>query len=273
MPLQYRDRLRFEVPSWLSDRPLNTAGFRILYALSAIMDGIVQYALEGFQMRLPGIGSSTALDIIGKDRGIVRGFEETDESYAERLIEWLEYWRYAGNAFVLLKALQTYLPLDTTVKIVTRSGLWYVVYPDRTIEVLKTNNWDWDSISNPDRANRWADFWVIIDPPNFDKDGQWDDAMSNWFERPTEIFGNDAQVAVAKSVMDICSQWKGPHSHLDTLILSYDSSQFDHLAPPLSPGLPDGRYGEWSKNVAGSQVEARTLNARYWVLNPDEGLA
>lgn len=268
-PTQFRESLRFDVPSWLSDRIGKNVGFRILWTLASVADALIQFAMDGAQARLPGAGTGSALEAIGRDRGIIRGADETDESYADRLVEWLDYWRGAGNAFVLIKALQGYLPFDVNVKLVTRSGFWYVLYADKSIEYFKTNNWDWDSNSNPERADRWSDFWVIIDPVNFDKDGEWGDGGSFWAEAPLSTFGSDVVVGIAKSVIDIVAQWKGPHTHFDTLILSHNGSQFDPLAFPGDFGLPDGWYGKWSKNVGGSQVPARTLDARYWVLTPN----
>ena len=268
-PTQFRQSLNFDVPSWLSDRAGKNVGFRILWSIATAIDGVIQYAMDGVEARLPGAGTASALPYIGRDRGIIRGAEETDASYADRLVQWLDYWRAAGNAYVLIFALQAYLPVKAKIKLVTRSSVWYTLDVDGSLSFVKASNWDWDSLSNPERAGRWSDFWIIIDPVNFPKDGQWGDGTSFWGEAPKQVFGSDCTAAVAKSVIDIVSQWKGPHTHFDTLILSYNASQFDPLATPGDPGLPDGWYGVWSRNSGGSQIATRTLDARYWELNPN----
>ena len=268
-PTQFRQSLNIDVPSWLSNRVGKTVGFRFLWSLATTIDGIIEYAMQGAQARLPGAGVADALPFIGRDRGIIRGAEETDESYADRLVQWLDYWRGAGNAWVLIRALQAYLPLETRVKLVTRASFWYTLNADGTIEYTQASNWNWDSLSNPERAGRWSDFWIVIDPPHFPTDTLWGDGASKWGEAPLQTFGSDVSTGIAKSIIDIVSQWKGPHTHFDTLILSYDANQFNPLDAPGSALLPDGWYGVWSRNISGSQVATRTLDARYWVLNPN----
>jgi len=165
--LSFRETLRRYVPPWLSDRPTSgrTAGFRYLYGLVAILDAGMQFLVEGMQARLPGVGTPTALPYIGRDRRIIRGPHETDADYAARLLEWLDLWRAAGNAYALAKALQAFLaPGHPRIRIVTRSGFWWTLDPSGELSwhLASPNNWNWDSHTHPEHAGRWADFWVIV---------------------------------------------------------------------------------------------------------------
>ena len=264
--LSFRETLRRYVPPWLSDRPTwgRTVGFRFLYGLAAILDGGMQLLVEGMQARLPGIGTPTALPYIGRDRRVIRGPNESDAEYAARLLDWLDLWRAAGNAYALAKALQAFLaPGHPRIRIVTRSGFWWTLDPSGELSWQLAGNWDWDSLTHPENAGCWADFWVIVYPPHFPTDGTWGDGGSFWGEPKT--FGQDVSTANAETIRSLVRQWKSAHSRCVALIFTYDLQSFDPSSPPGSPGMPDGRWGLWSRNdPAGRRVRSRRADARYW---------
>lgn len=268
MNLSFRETLRRYVPPWLSDRPTagRTVGFRYLYGIVALLDAGAQFVIEGIQARFPGIGTPTALPYIGRDRRIIRGPLESDAAYAARLIEWLDLWRAAGNAYALAKAFQAFLaPGRPRIRIVTRSGFWWTLEPsgELTWHLATPNNWDWDSLTHPERAACWSDFWVIVYPPHFSTAGTWGDGGSLWGER--KAFGQDTTTQNVETIRALIRQWKAAHARCVMVIFAYDPASFDPASLPGAPGMPDGRWGSWSKeNGVGGRVKSRRGDARYW---------
>ncbi|WP_437875228.1 hypothetical protein [Sorangium sp. So ce513] len=263
--LSFRETLRRFVPPWLSDRPGRTVGFRYLYALASVLDAGAEVLVQGIQARFPGLGTPTALPYIGRDRRIIRGPLETDAGYAARLVRWLEYWRAAGNAYVLVLALQGFLsPEHPRIRLVTRQGLWYTLEPSGELlwHRAAPNNWDWDSLTHPESAAHWSDFWLIVYPPHFEPDGTWGDGTSAW--GPGDAFGVQTTASNIAAIKAIVRQWKGAHTNCVTLILAYDPTSFDPASPPGAPGMPDGQWGYWSKDDGtGAYVKSRREDARY----------
>lgn len=268
MNLSFRETLRRYVPSWLSDRPTSgrTAGFRYLYGIVAILDAGAQFIVEGIQARFPGVGTPTALPYIGRDRRIIRGPLESDAAYAARLVEWLNYWRAAGNAYVLARAFQALLsPSNPRIRIVTRSGVWWTLEPSGELGYLKAepNNWDWDSATHPENAGQWSDFWVIVYPPHFEPDGTWGGGTSHW--GAGKVFGQDTAIENVSAIRALIRQWKGAHTTCVRVIFAYDPASFDPSSAPGAPGMPDGLWAFWSKDDgSGARVGSRREDARYW---------
>ncbi|WP_437606246.1 hypothetical protein WMF20_35340 [Sorangium sp. So ce834] len=266
MRLSFRESLRRFVPPWLSDRPGRTVAFRYLYGIAAVLDAGAEVLVQGIQARMPGLGTPTALEYIGRDRLIVRGPQQTDEAYAAELRRWLEYWRGAGNAYTLALALQTFLyPGAPRVRIVNRAGLWWTLDPSGELSwhQASPSNWDWDSITHPENAGNWSDFWVIVYPPHFDDAGDWGTSDGQTWGAG-EAFGLDVETGAIETIKRLVQQWKGAHSNCVCLIVAYDEDSFDPEAAPGAPGMPDGLWGFWSKdNGSGGRVKSRRDDARY----------
>jgi len=264
--LSFRETLRRYLPPWLSDRPGKTVAFRYLYGIVSVLDAGAEVLVQGIQARFPGLGTPTALPYIGRDRRIIRGPEQTDAAYAAELVRWLDYWRAAGNAYVLALALQTFLfPGAPRVRIVTRSGVWYTLEPDGelTWHRAQPNNWDWDSQTHPERAVNWSEFWVIVYPPHWDDAGDWGGGDGQTWGAG-KAFGLDVATGTVEIIKRLVRQWKGAHSLCRMLIVAYDPTSFDPASPPGAPGMPDGHWGHWSKdNGSGGRVKSRREDARY----------
>ena len=264
--LSFRETLRRYVPPWLSDRPGLSVGFRFLYALAAICDGGMQWLVEGIRARFPEVATPTALPLLGRDRRIIRGPEETDAGYATRLIPWLDVWRVAGSAEALTSQLQAFLfPGHPMVRIVTRGGLWHTLTPGAAVQVVQSqpNNWDWDSLTHPENATRWGDFWIIVYEPHYPTDGRWGDGTSFWGE--DKVFGQNTSKANAAALRALVKQWKPAGTRCVNIIFAYNASSFDPAAAPGAAGMPDGRWGFWSKlDGSGNKVRSRRADARYW---------
>jgi hypothetical protein len=258
--LSYRDLVRRLVPPWLSDRsprPL-TVGFRLIYAMGTALDGIFEWTVQGLSSKFPGFGTPTALPYIGRDRGVIRGPNESDESYAARLIPWLDAWRTAGSPVTVLKQLRPFFLPDAPppMRTVTNSGTWYVYDADtETVSVSKLANWNWD-----DKPELWARLWLIIDSSTgfpWGPDGTWGDGNA-WGDGRT--WGTDATRAEVETVQAIIGQWKAAHGYYINTIISFGLGEFDPSTPE-----PDGTWGKFYKlDEDGAAVPSRSLNARYW---------
>ena len=79
----------------------------------------------------------------------------------------------------------------------------------------------------------------------------WGEAAYSW--------GTTATANEVATVKFLVNDWKPAGTRCVNIIIAFDSSSFDPLAPE-----PDGLWGQWSKNVGGVQVPSRLDTARYW---------
>lgn len=264
MSLSFRSTLSRLLPPWLTARLAEgkVTAFKYLYTFVVRADLGIENAYQGLQARMPGQGTPTALPYIGRDRLIRRAIDESDESFAGRLVTWREAWRGAGNPFAIMREVRAYCaPAVPKVRIVNASGTWYTLNPDDTIEIVQTwgaINWVWDEKDLPNR------FWLII----YTDDGPWDEGPA-WGDDGTEwdttaSWGSTATVEQVGAVHAIIQDFKSAGDRCENIILAFDPLSFDPSAAPSSPGMPDGTWGEWSKVVAGARVPSRLSTARYW---------
>jgi hypothetical protein len=263
--LSFRETVRRILPPWLLDRPpTKTVGFRLLYGIIAVLDASMQALGEGMRAAFPELGTPTALGYHGRDRRIVRGPTAGAAYYAAQLLDWLKLWRAAGSAYAVTRALQTFLaPASHVVRVVTRDGVWWTLEADGTISYAKTSptNWNWDSVSHPDNQDRYWDFWIIVYDPSIPTDGTWTDVGAWGIDKS---FGQDISITDVETIKTLIRQWKGAHAHPVCLIWSYDGAAFDPEAPAGDLSLPDGTWGNWSKDDSGNRMRSRFDTARYW---------
>lgn len=260
--MNFRDRIRKILPPFLQDRPGMNVGFRVMYSIALIYDVFAEALTQGQNARFPGVGTATALPMIGRDRRIIRGPRETDEGYADRLEHWLDEKPFAGGAYGMMRQIQAFFaPGKPRVRIVLRRGTWYTLDPDGTFTryVASPNNWDWDSISHPGRASNTTDWWMVIYPPHAETDGDWGDT-GTWGD--PGAFGVQLDMGDATALLEIIRECGGV-SYLSSLIFSYDEAQFDPALPPGDPLLPDGRWGNWGKLDGSDYVPSRFTDCRY----------
>ena len=272
MSLSLRSTLARYLPPWLTARIVEgkVRGFKFLSCASLLADAGLENAHQALQARFPGHGTPTALPYIGRDRGIRRGIDESDESYASRLVLWLDTWRGAGNPFAIMHQVRAYCaPAVPKLRIVNDSGTWYTLNPDDSIEIVQTFgaiNYDWDGLYPSVRQTR---CWLIIysdagpraeGPDLGDGTGLWSDAIG------TEGYtiGTTATYEQVQSVRAIVDDFKSTGDRFENIIVAFDPASFDPTAAPGAPGMPDGTWGHYSKNVGGTQVAARLSTAAYW---------
>lgn len=265
--LSFRAGIRRILPPWMRDRPTlgKTVAYRYAASWAAVLDVLMQAAIEGMLSALPTHGTPTAFPFHGRDRGIVRGPEQPASDYALQLTEWLKFARRAGNAWSVASNLQRYLgPTPPKVRIVTRGGFWTTLNSDGSLEFHRGTAWDWDSVTHPERADSWWDIWVIVYAPPFTTAGTFgDDSGDSWGQ--AKAFGHETSIGNARQIKALVHKFKGAHAHVVTLIMAYDAASFD---PETLASFPtDGTWGNFSRLSGGVRVRSRVSTARYWEIN------
>lgn len=258
--MRFRDFIsirKFLAPRWLTEGEGEQVGF----SLGAIENGIVEATRLGIMARLPQndpTGLTTApddaLQAMGRDRKILRGFNESSASYAARLIQWLDDHRARGTAFMMLKQLAGYLGAGFSFRIYDNRGNCYSRSEAGAETFDPLTGWDWDG-----DAEKWARFWVVVYPS-----GDWVES-ANQYADPGLVYGpNLAQWGVEipreqiRAMQAIVADWKPEGTRCIHIIVAFDPMSFDPAAPE-----PDGTWGKWGKVVAGVRVPARLDTARY----------
>lgn len=246
-------------PPWLRNRPLLQVGYRFLAALVVMFDALIEWAIQGAQSRLPGVGTSTALRLIGLSRGIRRGFVQSDSIFAGRLGGWLPARKLKGHPMELLRQLRDYLkPYSMRLRHVDTSGNWHTIEADGT-EIIQQvpGSWVW----KPEQG--WAEFYVILYPPA-ELWPVWDQLDGTcWagnLADDSETMGQQTPYDVMTDIMDICYEWSAAHALLQYVIIAYVDTDFDPTNPAT---LPDETWRlPWTDDAV--PTVSRNPNARYW---------
>lgn len=257
---RFRDSIRAFTTPWMSDRPASgkTVSFRVLWAMVAPLDAAADVLLQGLQAAWPGKGTPTALPLIGRTRGIIRGQSDTDEDFAAKLRSWLDLWRGAGSARTIARVIHDYLEGHPRVRCITRSGRWVTVEADGTVTDT-TAPWDWDSVSHPERSNYWSDLWIVIYPSPFERSGDFGDPGLVW--GGSTGLGHTCRRQDSDAVRGLLAQWKGAHTRVRCVIWAEDPTLFD---PENPSSCPDGTWGAWGTRGASRAQSRTTTTCRYW---------
>lgn len=249
-------------PRWLTEGEGGLVG----YALDIVKDAFAERVRLGLMARLPQqepagveVAPPEALAALGRDRRVTRGFVETDQSYAARLLRWLDDRKSAGNPFALMQKLSEYVGPGPWFRTVDARGNWYELDANGVRSyVLDQANWDWDGLPV---ADRWARFWIIIYPEGLWTQTQgWNDATDTgaWGENGG-TWGSNATIEEVRTIRSIVADWKPAGTRCVNIIVAFDNTSFDPTAPE-----PDGLWEHWSKVDAGVRVPARLSTAIYW---------
>jgi hypothetical protein len=267
-------------------------------------DLLIEMMLQGYYAAF-GVGTPTALPVLAQARGILQGLAETDQHFAARLQQWLTYWYDAGSAEMLGFMLQNFIPGSPTIIVWERSGRYTITYSPTASQPIREffgafgndPNWNWDSVSNPERAGWWSDIWIVVYPdpyadwelPLIPETG-WSNpaAAAQWASGGPQGLGIGHQVPriLVDGVLSIISTWKGAHTYVEAIIwttapLSDISTPFAGMPYLFCPtflttfaGNPDGTWGNWGKFSGGMTVASRTrettlsgvtYHTRYWI--------
>lgn len=262
----FRAIRKFLGPRWLTEGEGELVG----YALDSMKDSLAERCRAGLLARFPQndpTGETTApedaLAALGRDRRIIRGINESAQSYARRLVRWLDDWKTAGNPFSLMGQLAAYTGPGPAFRTVDVRGNWYSRAADGTRSIsINQDNWDWDS--DPYALRKWSRFWVVIYPNGlWLPSPKWGDAGFK-YGTSGATWGSTATSDQVTSVKAIVRDWKPAGTRCVNIITAFDNASFDPITARDGMGLPDGLWGDWAKYVGGVAVPARLSSARYW---------
>lgn len=260
--VRFRDVFKRYSPWWLSERRESgkTVGYRFLWSGIAPLDQLTDALLQGLRAAWPGAGTPTALPYIGRARGVQRGQADTDDEYAAKLRAWLERAESMGSSVAIAREVHEYLSSHPRARVINRAGHWVTMEADGSVTVTDAA-WDWDSVSNPERADFWSELWVIVYTSQFPASGDWGDGRL-WGARDSGL-GHVVPRVDRDAVLNLLSTAKSAHSKIRAVIWTTDSALFD---PAVPSSCPDGTWGQWSlpgtsPRVAGGRV---STTCRYW---------
>lgn len=251
-------------PRWLTEGDGELVG----YSLDLLKDAFTKRLLLGLLARFPQNDSdgtpapSDALALIGRDRRVVRGINESPESYSTRLLSWLDDRKTQGNPFTLMDRLAAYTGSGCVFRTVDVNGNWFTRAVDGTRSfVLAQGNWDWDG--DPLAAQHWSRFWVIIYPPSSLWVKEQAFASGEKFGAAQHTLGTTATSDQVATMRSIVSDWKPGGTRCVNIIVAFDPASLNPSMGSTDP-LPHGKWEHWSRQVAGVQASSRLSTARYW---------
>jgi hypothetical protein len=232
-------------PRWLT----SGEGELVWYSIGIMLDGMAQRFDDSLRARMPTYAPDDALSYLGRDRKIRRGLSEPRETYASRLIQYLDFLRYQGNPYALMDQLHAFIgKTGVVIRTVDRRGNWYTRNADGTRSyVLNASNWLWDELPE----SQWSRFWVVIF-------GAWE---SQWVPATGARTGTTtATIEEIAGVRAIIRDWKPAGTTCEwILITSADPAITYH---PEGSDVVTGDWGNWSKDDP--RRPSRNSNARYW---------
>lgn len=252
----FRDRLEdIARAPWLR----RTWLYRLMVAIAVHFDALVDWAVLALLVQYPQLAPPDALPVLGRERGIRRGFAESDAGYAARLVRWLADRRIKGSPYALMSQLAGYLSgYDVRIRVVNAAGSWYTRYYDGTLDwhYASPSNWDWDGDTSP-----FSRYWVILYVPTalWNGDGLWGQGTGTWGDGG--VWGLNATHEQGKSIVAIIKEWNPPHAQCAGILITWDNFSFDPTGS--GSGFPDGTWYRAGRDDAGDYVMTRPNNKRF----------
>lgn len=143
------------VPSWLSTGD----GEKVLHTLGRVTDGFINRARLSLTARFPTYSGPTGLTMLGEERGIVKGRDESNTGYARRLRGWrgVRGHQVRGNPYAMLYQIWNYFG-GMLVREIDSGGNVFTTARDGSESVTHGGVWNWDD------APAWYRFWIKIVP-------------------------------------------------------------------------------------------------------------
>ncbi len=287
------DKLPQMLPGWMVERAhwLAFAG-----AIAAVFDALIEGVQDGVLGAMPGqiddlpfLGGFVGTDglpLIGRDRRIPRGLQETPGVYAAALRDWRNIHRRAGTAFGLLEQVYRVLgPSFTRVRLVTGAGVWHTIQADGTRQLHNTSGtglqidaqgvstpltveahpWDWDGTGNPFEA-----FLIVYAPVTGlipGNEGEWGDGATRWGAEGAPgggLIGIDSTKALVEQLRSLAASG-AMGVEVNWIIIAFDPDSFDPETPGPYPasGMPDGTWARAGRYDGSNYVRTRLSTARY----------
>ncbi len=263
-----RDSIKLISPEWLA----RGVGEKFLYSIATVIDILIDQLDQGILSRLAlSTRTSSSLPLIAADRVIDRGFQETDASFALRLSQALDTWRRAGIPHNTLTQVLAYMTPDVPiVRMIGNDSVWDTWAAGVWTKFYASpKNWVWDVPGVADVVPaQWFRSWVVIYGTGspWTKAPAWGAPGRQW--GAGNAWGLSATPSQVSDVRRIVGRWKRQDNAVQWIMWTTDDAGGDAMFDPSaafgSASLPDGKWANWSKVVAGVQVRARSANARYW---------
>jgi hypothetical protein len=283
------DKLESTLPGWMLDRShWLQLGASVALVLDALIEGVfdgVLGALPGQIDDLPflgGFAGTDGLPLIGRDRRIPRGLQETPGVYAAGLRDWHNIHRRAGLAFGFLSQVRRVLgPSFPRVRLVSSAGIWHTIEADGTLKLHTTQGtgftitplgvstplttaahpWDWNGLDELFQA--WLIIYVPITGLVTDDEGTWNDGQAFWGDGGR--IGITRAAGLVEQLRGLIAEFSPQGVTVPWIIFAFDDASFDPETPGPYPaaGMPDGTWGRYGHVVGGTYVRARLSTARY----------
>lgn len=148
-------------PPWLR----RLVGGAIMKGIGAPVDVEVDRNVEGVELRFPGGSNGVAihpdaLGLIGRERRILRGPGELDETFALRLRGWWDSHRTRGGAYALLRQMYEFFLATNNVPIqyIANGGSSVTVAADGTFTRSVVAGW----LGDGEYPLKWARFFLVF---------------------------------------------------------------------------------------------------------------
>jgi len=223
-----------------------------------MIDISVQRLRSGLEQQSPSRAGPTALRLIGEDRLIPIGRDETDAHYAARLAAWRypRGHRIRGSAYALLEQISEYFGGDLILEGIDRSGNLRSRAADGVESHAKGYPWTWDDGA----AAQWARQWIVIEQctsfgchPSLGDAELWGGTLG------TSGYCVGIRGASAEDWRAIRRLTQGQHRWLPA------GTQAEWLCVMLSPDPldPDATWAKWGKLDGVDYVPSRSNSHRY----------
>jgi hypothetical protein len=266
-----RGTLGTYLPTWLGNIPGLRNLFSILWTTALLGDALREIAWEGQLAAYPGVGTPSALPLIGVTRGLVQGPAEPNLTFAARLIAWLPTLAQLGSPQGLVLQVQAYLigqgslgaGVYPVVSFVDRAGNMTTANANQTITQSEVS-WDWDELGGwTDNVGHkpanvvdgyWSDGWLIIQDPFTHYTGFSDPNWLAAWNSGDQTVDSLCTQEVVTGLQAIVGFWKGVHVYTRCIV----------WCPNPAAYTPNGYQGNFSINNSGTQTAARNGAYAYW---------
>ncbi len=222
--IELRVLLRTLIPRWLQ----NGVVFKLLYAIVAQFDMLVEMATAALRKRYPEANSEDVGKLLGSDRQIIRGKDEPWSTYSIRLRSWLDAHRNHGGPYGLLEQLRAYWAVTPFVIELYYAG----TVPRRYFKLWETGLITrglalWEPENAATHFSRWAlrYHWPEELPAPLD----WGQSGLKWGDG--HVWGSGLSAETVAHLRRVPSQWGNAHSR-GIIILQDPSSDTAEISLP-----------------------------------------
>lgn len=270
-------------PPWLS----KDTGKNYLKVIGDAIGTLNTRTKDASKCHFPG-QNTTALNGLGDDLVIIRGYLETDDSYAARLQVAHDSWQHAGTSHAVIEqmiAMISVLQIPSATQVprgvvvgcssagtYTHWNWHYDTTPAHAADFhthylyarTSTTNWNWDGT-----FPWWRSFVVLFTEPGSNLTaGPAYGTGGIVYGATTFSVGLNVPPAVAILLRQNLMLWKSAATYYPWVIISFnggDGRTGDEFSPNSTSGAgnPDPTWARWGRTVDGVVVQSRRATSRY----------